>query len=181
MGKVFLLFFVGIPLVIAVAWNLLMRFEDAGAERAMEWDKKIDLLCKQRFGKDKAYKVFEQVASPPGYYRALQKDLILPRVPSYEGAVIPTDKPILARVVTLEVLHKETPSVRLYAEQVLRVADGKVLAENYFYKREGTGGALEIGYLNMHRCPQDNSDIMMTVDLFTDISKEDINFGRYQK
>jgi len=179
MTKILAFVFLGVPLLLLVAWKTLMAHEDAGAQRAEVWDRKIDLLCQQRFEKDKAYKVFERLESPPGYYRPLQRDLILPGVADYEGTVFPKDKPILTRVITQEVLNDDKPSVRLYTEQVFRVRDGKVLAERYLYKREGTGGVLEVGYLNMHRCPQDNSDIAMKVDLFTDIDTEDIDLGKY--
>lgn len=180
MGKFLLTIFVGIPLAIVVGWKVLLAFEDAGAERAKEWDKKIDALCSERFQKDKAYQVFERVDAPAGYFNESGKFKAVPVFSEGEGFKPLPGESILSRFVEREVLREARPRVSIYAEEIVRYSDGKILGERYLIIRAGSGGRWDLGYLNRHRCPQDNSDLHLIVDVFLNVTNEHVSFGEYK-
>ncbi|MCW5627306.1 MAG: hypothetical protein KIT47_00475 [Rhodoferax sp.] len=144
-----------------VAWGLYLSWD------VDRWDAKIDALCAANGGKDVAIKLYQTVKAPEteAYFRnlgALTSFYIPERL---DGRSFGPAYPYVIETRVVEVLHKRNPSVVRFESKVLRVEDGKVLAERSGYQRAG-GGVPGIDPGEIHVCPRITTNDRLDVQVF---------------
>jgi hypothetical protein len=167
---------IAIPLIVVVLVGLLIAYMEIGNNRVKYWDKKIEVMCKERFQENKAYKVFERTELPSSYLNEHGMYREIPPIPFNDYK--PKDhETLFRRIKVIEVVRDAYPRVAVYAVQVYRRSDSKVLGETYMIARSGAGGVIELGYMNRHRCPDDYSDRYMAVEMFTNLTTKQAGIG----
>lgn len=133
-----------------------------------EWDRRIDVMCAERWQPNKAYRVYvtEKIVPPKSFFTS---DMARFNGPSPDDEVSRNnlaENPVIWQMTELEVINKRRPRVSVYAMQHVRAADRKVLGESYAVVRSGTSDWIEVGYLNRKICPQDYSVHLMNMGLY---------------
>ncbi len=139
------------------------------------WDKHIDALCAKEFEKDKAFKVYEQDVLPVNehyFYSDGRFKFGLPEGGKKYGYNNHPGVEFVSELREARVLNGSNPRVSQYVTQNIRLSDGKVLSENYSYIRAG-GGLLDVGYLNRHKCPGDQSHLRVLEATFKNHNQND--------
>jgi hypothetical protein len=132
------------------------------------WDRKIDELCAIDGGKNVGLRVYERVLAPEHYLRpatkAMPGDIFIPRTDR-----TPTDtEPIIEKLVHIEILRARNPKVSKFSERIVRVADGKILAEEVGYMRAG-GGMPMPDPGGSHICPEIESTAQKTRAMYKEV------------
>lgn len=126
---------VGLGLVALVGYGLYLEWD---VER---WDRKIDALCAADGGRGVAPKVYETALAPETReYFADTKPTRSLHIPNQGvGQALGPKYPFVVRTERLETFNASNPTVYKYVVRIIRVADNKVLGEQFDYVRAGGG------------------------------------------
>lgn len=136
-------------IVGVIAWAFYVSWD------VDRWDAKIEALCAANGGRDVATKVYETVMAPETkeYFRRLNPPGSFHIPERSKGQSFGAAYPYVMETRVEEVLHHENPSVVRFTSKVIRVEDGKVLAERGGYQRAG-GGVPGIDPGEIRVCPK---------------------------
>ena len=159
MGVVSIALLVGVTALIT--WGLYLSWD------VQRWDAKIDALCAANGGRDVATRVYETVMAPETkeYFAELPggRSFFIPA--RLIGTTLGPQYPYVMETRVIEVLHAKDPSVVRFTERIVRVSDGKVLAERFGYQRGG-GGIQLFDPGEIRSCPKDSLKDSLDVNVF---------------
>jgi len=152
---------IGLALVTLISWAAYLEYDMS------RWDKKIDALCAANDGRDVATRIHEKVMAPETkeYFAGLNPLRSFGIPERSEGRSLGPEYPYVMETRVVEVLNAKDPSVVKYVERIVRVSDGKTLAERHGYQRAG-GGMPWFDPGEIRSCPTDSLPASLDVNVF---------------
>lgn len=151
----------GLGLVALVGYGLYLEWDVA------RWDRKIDALCAADGGSGVAPQVYETALIPETKeYFADTKPIRSVRIPTQRAEqTLGPRYPYVLQTARLETLNSSNPTVYKYVVRIVRVADNKVLGEQFDYVRTG-GGVPFPDPSTPHSCSDRTQSLALDVAVF---------------